>query len=69
MYPPLSSPDPSSLRPIGPQGSIASQSSSYFFVQTIGNATNWKYKDRTVMLVDERTINAGEEGRAVFRGG
>jgi C-terminal processing protease CtpA/Prc len=43
-----------------PQGSVASPSSSYFFVQTISNSSQWKYKNRTVMLVDERTINAGE---------
>ncbi len=44
-----------------PQGSIASPSSSYFFVQTIGNSPQWKFKGRTLMLVDERTIAAGEE--------
>jgi len=49
------------ITPDWSQGSIASQSSSYFFVQTIGNSTNWKYKNRSVMLVDERTLNAGEK--------
>lgn len=54
------------ITPDWSQGSIASQSSSYFFVQTIGNATNWKYKNRTVMLVDERTLNAGEKAGLFF---
>ncbi len=44
-----------------PQGSIASPSSSYFFLQTIGNSAQWKYSGKTVMLVDERTIGAGEQ--------
>ena len=44
-----------------PQGSIASPSSSYFFVQTIGNSGKWKYQGKTAMLVDERTIGAAEE--------
>jgi hypothetical protein len=44
-----------------PQGSIASPSSSYFFLQTIGNSGKWKYRGKTVMLVDERTIGAGEQ--------
>lgn len=43
------------------QGSIASPSSSYFFVQTIGNSDKWKYRGRTAMLVDERTAGAGEQ--------
>jgi C-terminal processing protease CtpA/Prc len=44
-----------------PQGLIASPSSSYFFLQTIGNSDKWKYRGKTLMLVDERTIGAGEQ--------
>jgi len=44
-----------------PQGLIASPSSSYFFLQTIGSSDKWKYRGKTVMLVDERTIGAGEQ--------
>jgi C-terminal processing protease CtpA/Prc len=42
------------------QGAIAGSSSSYFFVQTIGNSPLWKYEGKTAMLVDERTIGGGE---------
>jgi len=44
-----------------PQAGIASPSSSYFFLRTIPNSTQWKYSGKTVMLVDERTIGSGEE--------
>jgi C-terminal processing protease CtpA/Prc len=44
-----------------PQGLVASPSSSYFFLQTIGNSDKWKFRGKTVMLVDERTIGAGEQ--------
>jgi len=43
------------------RGSVASASSSYFFLQTLGNSAQWKYEGKTVMLVDERTIGAGEQ--------
>ncbi len=49
-----------------PQGVISSPSSSYFFVETLGNSSQWKFKGRTVMLVDERTINAAEEAGLFF---
>ena len=48
-----------------PQGEIISPSSSYFFLESIGNSPLGKYKGRTVMLVDERTISAGE-GAGLF---
>jgi C-terminal processing protease CtpA/Prc len=44
-----------------PQGSIASPSSSYFFLQTIGSSSEWRYAGKTAMLVDERTVGAGEQ--------
>jgi len=43
------------------QGSIAGASSSYFFLETLGNSAEWKYEGKTVMLVDERTIGEGEQ--------
>lgn len=43
-----------------PQDDVASRSSSYFFLQTIPNSSLWTYKGRTVMLVDENTINDSE---------
>jgi C-terminal processing protease CtpA/Prc len=43
------------------QGSIAGPSSSYFFIQTIGNSAAWKYLGKTAMLVDERTWGEGEQ--------
>jgi len=49
-----------------PQGTIASPSSSYFFFETLGTSPQWKYKGRTIMLVDERTIGPGEEAGLFF---
>lgn len=49
-----------------PQAGIANPSSSYFFLETIPNSTQWKYPGKTVMLVDERTIGAGEEAGLFF---
>jgi C-terminal processing protease CtpA/Prc len=49
-----------------PMGSIASASSSYFFLQTIGNSDQWKYRGKTAMLVDERTIGASEQAALFF---
>jgi len=45
------------------QNGIASRSESYFFLKTIPavGATGAKYKGKTVLLVDERTIRTGEE--------
>ena len=49
-----------------PQGEMSSPSASYFFVQTIGNSPQWKFKGKTVMLVDARTIGAGEQAALLF---
>jgi C-terminal processing protease CtpA/Prc len=43
-----------------PRKGIANPSSSYFFLATIPRSSLWKYKGRTVMLVDERTIDNAE---------
>ncbi len=35
-------------------------SASYFFVQKLAATDKWKYKGKTLMLIDERTIGEGE---------
>ena len=52
---------PIAVAPDLQRGSIANPSSSYFFLETIGNSEQWKYLGKTLMLVDERTIGAGEQ--------
>gem|GEM_PF-3391580 len=39
---------------------FAARSASFFLVQTIPNSDQWKYKNKTVLLVDERTIGLAE---------
>ncbi len=51
---------PLTLAPDFTGGAVSSRSASYFFVQTIPPSDAWKYKGKTVMLIDERTIGAGE---------
>jgi C-terminal processing protease CtpA/Prc len=43
-----------------PHEGVSGRSSSYFFLETLANSGLVKYKGRTVMLVDECTINDGE---------
>ncbi|MGH9696926.1 MAG: hypothetical protein ACRD5Z_22465, partial [Bryobacteraceae bacterium] len=49
-----------------PQSGIATRSSSFFLVQTIPNSSEWKYKNKTVMLIDERTIGPAEHAGLFF---
>jgi C-terminal processing protease CtpA/Prc len=51
---------PLTMNPDIPQTGIATHTSSYFFVQSVPNSNKWKYKNKTVMLVDERTIDQAE---------
>ncbi len=51
---------PITMTPDLPNGDMMNTSSSYFFVQTIPHSDKWKYKGRTVMLIDERTISQAE---------
>jgi C-terminal processing protease CtpA/Prc len=51
---------PLTLKPDLQQANLATQSASYFFVQTLPNSDKWKYKGKIVMLIDERTIGAAE---------
>jgi C-terminal processing protease CtpA/Prc len=51
---------PLTLTPDSTDSSVSARSASYFFVQTVPASDGWKYKGKTVVLVDERTIAAGE---------
>lgn len=51
---------PLTLDPDLPRGEMLTSSASYFFVQKLPATDKWKYKGRTVMLVDERTISQAE---------
>ena len=51
---------PITMTPDLTNGDIMNASSSYFFVQTIPHNDQWKYKGKTVMLIDERTISQAE---------
>jgi C-terminal processing protease CtpA/Prc len=51
---------PLTMNPDVPRSGVATHTSSYFFVQTIPLSGEWKYKNRTVMLIDERTIDDAE---------
>lgn len=48
------------LTPDLPREETAGASSSYFFLRTIGHRAEKPFAGKTVMLVDERTIDAGE---------
>jgi C-terminal processing protease CtpA/Prc len=48
------------MNPDVPRSGVATHTSSYFFVQTIPVSGEWKYKNKTVMLIDERTIDEAE---------
>lgn len=51
---------PITMTPDLTNGDIMNASSSYFFVQSIPHNDQWKYKGKTVMLIDERTISQAE---------
>lgn len=51
---------PITMAPDLPNGESTHPSSTYFFVQTIPHSDKWKYKGKTVMLIDERTISQAE---------
>lgn len=57
---------PLTIAPDVPQSGIATRSSSFFLVQTIPNSSDWKYKNKTVMLIDERTIGQAEHAGLFF---
>ncbi len=51
---------PITMTPDLPNGEATHSSATYFFVQTIPHSDQWKYKGKTVMLMDERTISQAE---------
>jgi C-terminal processing protease CtpA/Prc len=51
---------PLALTPDLVQHGSATSTASYFFVQTLPQSNQWKYKGKTAMLVDERTIGPAE---------
>ncbi len=51
---------PITMTPDLTNGDIMNASSSYFFVQSIPHDDQWKYKGKTVMLIDERTMSQAE---------
>ncbi len=57
---------PLSLGPDLPLGEMLTSSASYFFVQRLPTTDQWKYKGKTVMLIDERTISQAEHTGLFF---
>ncbi len=51
---------PIALHPDLPQFETETSTASYFEMQTISPSNQWKYKGKTVMLIDERTFSQGE---------
>ncbi|MGA8028346.1 MAG: S41 family peptidase [Bryobacteraceae bacterium] len=51
---------PLSLTPDLPHEDLLTSTASYFFVQKISQNDTWKYKGKTVMLIDERTMSQAE---------
>ncbi len=48
------------LTPDLPNRDLLTSTASYFFVQKLPTTDEWKYKGKTVMLIDERTISQAE---------
>ncbi len=57
---------PLSLTPDLPAAERLTASASHFFVQKLPTTEKWKYKGKTVMLVDERTISQAEHTGLFF---
>jgi len=57
---------PLSLGPDLPLGDMLTSTASYFFVQRLPTTDQWKYKGKTVMLIDERTISQAEHTGLFF---
>jgi C-terminal processing protease CtpA/Prc len=54
------------MGPGGAIGELLSQSTIYSFMQTIPRTDKWRYKGRTVMLIDERTQSQAEHTGLFF---
>lgn len=57
---------PLALTPDLPKGEYLTYSASYFFVQRLPATDKWKYKGKTVMLIDERTMSQAEHTGLFF---
>lgn len=57
---------PVAMSPDGGAGGIGGQSTIYSFAQHIPRSDKWKYKGRTVMLIDERAISQSEHTGLFF---
>ena len=57
---------PLTVTPDIPHGETLTSTASYFFVQRLPAGKNWKYKGKTVMLIDERTIGQAEHTGLFF---
>lgn len=51
---------PLTLTPDLPVSDVLTSSANYFYVQKLPTTDKWKYKGKTVMLIDERTISQAE---------
>jgi C-terminal processing protease CtpA/Prc len=54
------------MTPDGPNGAIASRSINYTFVQALLPTEKWRYRGKTVMLIDERTLSQAEHTGLFF---
>lgn len=54
------------LSPEGPSGGILTQSAALSFVQSPPPTDKWRYKGRTVMLIDERAMSQAEHTGLAF---
>ena len=54
------------MGPEGPAGDLINQSTLYSFTQSIPHTDKWRYRGRTVMLIDERTQSQAEHTGLFF---
>jgi C-terminal processing protease CtpA/Prc len=54
------------LAPDLPNGEPATQSGTYFFIQRVPPTAEPRYKGKTAMLIDERTMGLGERAALLF---
>ena len=58
---------PIAMRPDLPRPGTETSTASYFEIQTVPQSSQWKYKGKTIMLIDERTISGGEHAGLFFQ--
>ena len=57
---------PMALAPEGHSSDISGEVTRDYFVQTLPHTDQWRYKGKTVMLIDERTISQAEHTGLFF---